>query len=127
MKGATVSSKTLPRNLLGALFIGAGALHFLKTEMYLKVMPPYLPFSKALVLISGAVSVLLGALLMIERTRRLAAWGIILYLIVVFPVNIHMALHPEVFSALPAWVYWARLPFQILMIAWAATVSGKRT
>lgn len=121
IKSAKIPERILPlKNLLGVLFIAAGALHFVKTPLYVKVMPPYLPFANTLVLISGAVSVILGTFLVIERTRRLAAWGVIFYLIAVFPVNIHMALHPEIFPAIPVWVYWARLPLQFLLIAWAA-------
>ena len=111
--------------IFGALFVVTGALHFLKTDTYIKVIPPYLPFQKALVLVSGAVSVVLGALLMAPRTNRAAAWGIILFLIAVFPANIHMAFHPEIFPSVPVWVGWARLPFQIVLIAWAACYTAK--
>ena len=115
------------KHLLGMLFIAAGVAHFIKTELYLKVMPPYLPFPNELVLISGAVSVVLGVLLMIERTRRVAAWGIILYLAAIFPVNIHMALNPGIFPSIPEWVTWARLPLQFILIAWAVKIKSLPT
>jgi uncharacterized membrane protein len=41
-------------------------------------------------------------------------------LIAIFPANVHMALHPEDFPKVPggAATLWARLPFQVVFIAW---------
>lgn len=105
--------------LLAALFIASGILHFAKTGFYLRLMPRYLPYPKPLVLISGAAALLLGLLLLFPETSRLAAWGLAAYLVAVFPANLHMALHPEVFPKIPAWLRWARLPLQGILILWA--------
>jgi hypothetical protein len=43
----------------------------------------------------------------------------VVLLIALFPVNIQMALHPELMPSLPAWTLWARLPLQAVLIAWA--------
>ena len=107
------------RYLFGLLFCAAGVLHFIKTEFYLKIMPPYLPFHRELVYASGAAAFVLGALLMIPGSRRIAAWGMIAYLIAVYPANIYMALHPGIFPDLPAWIGWARLPLQFVLILMA--------
>ena len=104
---------------LGVLFILAGALHFLKTEFYLKIIPPYLPYPRELVYISGMAAMALGLLLLLLKRTRIVSWGAILFLIAVFPANIHMALHPELFPGIPAWVSWVRLPFQGALIYWA--------
>ena len=105
--------------LFGGLFIIAGLLHFLKTEFYLKILPSYLPFPLAIVLISGVAAILLGIFLMIRQTSRWAAWGIILFLCAVFPANLFMVFHPEIFPGIPLWLKWVRLPVQGFLILWA--------
>ncbi|WP_435011763.1 DoxX family protein [Tundrisphaera lichenicola] len=104
--------------LFASLFIAAGVGHFLATDFFLKVMPPYLPYPRELVLLSGAIEMMLGILLMIPRTSRLAGWGLIALLIAVFPANIHVYLHRDAFP-LPGIVHALRLPAQGLLIYWA--------
>ncbi|MGE0789508.1 MAG: MauE/DoxX family redox-associated membrane protein [Sandaracinaceae bacterium] len=114
------------RVLLGVLMIVAGANHFISERFYVQIMPPYLPFPRELVWISGVSEIALGALLLVPRTRRLAGWGLIALLVAVFPANLHMALHEVQIDgepAGPAWAMWARLPLQLVLIAWAFWVS----
>ena len=106
--------------LLALFFIYAGVNHFLKTEFYLTMMPPYLPYHRELVYLSGAVEILCGILLFIPRTRTYGAWLTILTLIAVFPANIYMAQNPELFPKLTKMGLYIRLPFQLLFIGWAA-------
>ena len=108
--------------LLSVLFIVSGIFHFLKTEPYLKMMPGYLPYPRELIYISGIASLVLGVLLLTRKPPRFVAWGTILYLIAVFPANVQMALHPEIFPEIPAWLSWARLPFQGVLIRLAYNV-----
>ena len=110
--------KTLTRYLLGVLFILAGANHFANTAMYVVIMPPYLPWHVELVYLSGMAEIVLGALLLARRYAKFAAWGLIALCMAVFPANLHMALHAELYPSLPAWGLWLRLPLQGLLIAW---------
>ena len=80
---------------------------------------PYLPWPVALVYISGVAEILLGTLLMLPRTSRLAGWGLIALLVAVFPANIHMALHPELYPTMSPRALWIRLPLQGVLIALA--------
>lgn len=105
--------------LFAVIFIGAGFLHFLRPEFYLRMMPPYLPAPWALVMISGAAEVILGFGLFFRKTQCIAAWGIILLLIAVFPANVQMAMHPELFPQFPKWGLYVRLPLQFVLIGWA--------
>lgn len=102
--------------LFAILFIIAGSLHFLKTGLFLKIIPSYLPYPKVLVYVSGIFEMGLGMLLFIPSLSRLAGLGLILLLVAVFPANLHMALHPELFPELPSWTYWLRLPLQCVLI-----------
>jgi len=110
---------TILRYVFGIALALAGLNHFIHPDGYIRIVPPYLPSPVALVELSGIAEIVLGILMLIPRTVRLAAWGSIALLIAVFPANIHMALHPELFPGIPPFLLWLRLPFQILFIAWA--------
>lgn len=97
--------------------------------MYESIMPPYLPAHRELVLISGLFEMLGGIGTLIPQTRKAAAWGLIALLIAVFPANVYMAVDTEKFGKLaPAWVLYARLPLQFLLIWWiyAACIAEDR-
>jgi uncharacterized membrane protein len=113
------SFKTLTRYLLGALFVVAGLNHFANPAFYIGIMPPYLPWHRELVAISGVAEIVLGALLLFRRSTGLAAWGLIALLIAIFPANVHMAVHPELYPSISPVALWLRLPVQGLLIAWA--------
>ena len=105
--------------VLAAAFILAGINHFLNPALYLKMMPDYLPAHQFLVDLSGVLESVLGILLLVPRFTRLAAWGLILLLIAVFPANVNMALNPTLFPEVPPLAAWVRLPLQLVLIAWA--------
>src|SRR5262245_2528488 len=107
------------RYVLGSLMAAAGILHFVQTYFYLKIVPDYLPEPLFLVYASGAAAFVLGLLFFSKRTLRLAGWGTVLFLVAVFPANLHLATHPELLPQVPVWAHWARLPFQAVFILWA--------
>ncbi|MFO1520073.1 MAG: DoxX family protein [bacterium] len=118
--------KVFFRYLLGIFFFFGGIGHFYKPELYLKMMPPYIPFPLAMIYISGFFESLFGLGVLIPKTTRWAAWGIILLLIAIFPANLHMALHPDQFPEIPYWGLLLRLPFQAVFIFWAYVYTKKQ-
>jgi uncharacterized membrane protein len=104
--------------LCGPVFIAAGANHFRNPRFYRAIMPDYLPAHDELVAASGVAEIAGGAALLHPRTRRLGAWWLIATLIAVFPANLHMALHPARYKQIPPAGLYARLPFQLVFIAW---------
>lgn len=110
--------KFISKCLLGGLFIAAGANHFLNGPLYERIVPPYIPQPRLMVGLSGVCEVGLGVALLWPRYTRAAAWGLIALLVAVFPANIHMALHPELFPRFKPALLWGRLPFQAVFIAW---------
>jgi uncharacterized membrane protein len=113
--------KTLLRWLLTIFMVGAGANHFVAPDTYAAMIPALLPAPLALVYISGAAEILGGLGLILPTTRKLAACGLIVLYIAVFPANLNMALNhlPLGNRVLPTWALWARLPLQLVLIAWA--------
>jgi len=98
--------------------------HFASTDFFLRIMPPYVPFPRAMVLVSGGFEIVLAVLLLIPRTSRLAAWGLIALLIAVFPANLFMYQHASIFG-LPPIALLLRLPVQGLLILWAWTYARR--
>ena len=111
----------MSRFLLALLFVVAGAGHLRNPEPYLQLMPPQLPFPRELVLISGVFEILGGVGVLVRRTRKLAAWGLVALLIAVFPANVYSVFHGLQLNGkdVPKWILWARLPLQIPLIYWA--------
>ena len=105
--------------LMSLLYISSGVQHFANTGWFIKIMPPYMPFHKELVYLSGVFEILFGVMLFFEKTRFLAGWGLILLLIAVFPANIYAAQTNGTAMGTSAVIAWGRLPFQGLFIALA--------
>lgn len=110
--------RTISRTVMALFFIAGGLNHFRSPEIYLSMMPPYLPWPEGLNLISGAAEIAGGIGVLIPSVRRAAGWGLIALLVAVFPANLHVALHGWPEMNLPQWVLWARLPLQGAFIAW---------
>ena len=104
---------------MGALYVVAGTGHFVATRVYMGIMPDYCPAHRELVLISGAAEIAGGLGVLIPATRRPAAWGLIVLLVVIMPANVWMAQHPERYPGIPFWALLLRLPLQIPLIWWA--------
>lgn len=100
-------------------YVFAGAMHFIKPTFYLKMMPSFIPYHHFFVFISGIIEIIVGLLLLLPAYRHLAAWSIIGLLIIVFPININMALFPEKFKGNQPLALWLRLPLQFILIWWA--------
>jgi uncharacterized membrane protein len=111
-------TKTASKYLLAIFMIGAGTMHFVRPDFYVKIMPPYVPLHRELVCLSGIFEVALGVSLLIPRFSRLAAWGIFALLIAVFPANIYVYQHQDLVPAPPI-MHLLRLPLQGVFLLWA--------
>lgn len=109
------------RWLLAAFMTLAGINHFLSPAVYVGMMPAVLPAPLALVYISGVAEIAGGLGLLHPRTRKLAAWGLVALFLAVVPANINMAVNklPLGEHPVPLWALYARLPLQLVFIAWA--------
>jgi uncharacterized membrane protein len=101
-------------------FIG-GIAHFVATETEMKIVPPYIPWTRAAVLVSGVFELLGAAGLLWRPTRRAAGIGLFVLTIAVTPCHIYMLQRPDLFPSVPLWALWLRLPIQLALlglIAW---------
>lgn len=113
--------KEILRAILSICIIVVGITHFITPEQYAKIVPPQLPYPLELVYISGVFEILGGIGLLIPFLSVAAAWGLIALFIAVFPANINQAINSIPIEGIPDYpfLYWARLPFQAVLIAWA--------
>jgi len=113
--------KEILRVILSVSIIVVGITHFVKPEQYDRIVPPQLPYPFELVYISGFFEILGGIGLLIPFVSVAAAWGLIALFIAVFPANINLAINNIPIEGIPhdPFLYWARLPFQAVLIAWA--------
>ena len=119
--------KKISLYLMAGLYVLAGANHFFNPLFYKKIMPPWLPCHYLLIYISGAAEIVLGLLLLPAPTRKLAAWGIIILLVAVFPANVQMLLNYREEQNPNWWLTILRLPLQLVLIWWAYLFTKKAT
>ncbi len=103
---------------LSFLFINIGIDHFVNPDFYRNIMPAYLPMHTEAIYISGFFEILGGVAILFPKLRSMAGWGLVLLLIVVFPVNIHMAVNPNLFPDIPLSFLYIRLVLQFIIIYW---------
>ena len=105
--------------VMSFFYIIAGLNHFRTPAMYIKIIPNYFQFRSTLNIVSGIIEILLGVLLLIPNTKSNAAWGIIFFLIAVFPANLHMYQNRRAGLGFPKFLLLIRLPFQLVLMYWA--------
>ena len=98
-----------------------GIKHFIESDYFLSIIPPYLPFHIELVYISGFFEILFGLMILFPKYRYYGSIGLIFLLIAVFPANIYLAQSKEAQEAIGASQQIAiwRLPIQGILI-WIA-------
>lgn len=106
------------------LWFGLGGLaHFAFTAAEARIVPPWIPWPREAVLVSGALELLGAAGLLLRPTRTWAAWGLFALTLAVTPANVYMLQHAQDFPAVPPWMLVARLPLQVALLALIAWVG----
>ena len=111
--------KPLSIYVMGLFYAIVGYKHFQDPEWFIQIVPPILPFKLTLVHISGLFEILLGILLMVPAFQSIAARGLIILLICVYPANIYLALTNGAAMNISPEIAWGRLPFQFVFLGLA--------
>jgi uncharacterized membrane protein len=106
-------------------FVG-GVTHFTNKDMFVRIVPPYIPFALAVVYISGVFEVLGALALWLPRWREWAGNGLIVLTICVTPANVYMWMNPQLFPTISETALGVRLLIQVVLIAciWWSTRVG---
>jgi len=102
-------------------FIG-GIAHFAATDTEARIVPPWMPWPVAAVLVSGVFELLGAVGILVAATRRAGGVGLFLLTLAVTPAHIYMLQRPDLFPV-PLWALWLRLPIQaaLLWLIWWST------
>ncbi|WP_142783689.1 DoxX family protein [Changchengzhania lutea] len=105
--------------LMAIIYIVAGIFHFIKPQIYLRIMPRYIPNHKLLVYASGIFEILLGITICIPELKNIALYAIILMLAVFLLVHFYMLSSEKASAGIPKWLLWLRIPTQFVLMYWA--------
>ena len=103
-------------------FLG-GIAHFVFTEAEMRIVPPYIPWPRGAVLLSGVFELLGAVALLWPPSRRAAAWGLFALTLAVTPAHIYMLQQPGLFPSVPYWALVLRLPLQLALLALIAWIA----
>ena len=111
--------------LCAASYIAVGINHFTDPDLFVLIVPAYLPEPLLLVHLSGIAEILGGVGLLIPQTRKAAAWGILALLVAVYPANINMLVNDIYLPDMPKerWILWLRMPMQFVFAGWVIWVA----
>lgn len=104
-------------------FIVGGVGHFVLTNMFTSIVPPYIPFSREMVYFTGVCEIIGALALLYKPLRHVAGLCLIALTICVTPVHIQMLVEADKYAALGPLALWGRLLFQpvLIWIIWLAT------
>lgn len=107
------------RFLLALFMINGGVQHFIKPDFYIPFAPSFLPFTHAIILLSGVLEIGLGILLFFpKKISKYAALAVFFLMLMFLPIHIW-----DIFSSTPAigshGAAWIRFFVQFLFIGWA--------
>ena len=125
-----MQARIVARWALALIYLTAGVLHLAVPDMFLLIMPHWVPYPREVVLgtgvaeIAGAIGLLTGRWQ--GRWRRAAGIGLALYAVCVVPANIKHAIDglPVGAVQLSWWYHAPRLALQPMLVWWAL-VAGE--
>ncbi len=96
-------------------FVG-GIAHFAFTAEEMRIVPPYIPWPHAAVIVSGVFELIGAAGLPWRPTRAAAGWLLFAVTVAVSPVHVWMLQTADQWPV-PYWALVARLPLQVALLA----------
>ncbi len=97
-------------------FFFGGIGHFVVPQLFLQIMPPWVPMPLVTVYLSGVAELLGAFALLSPRLRPLAGIALMVLIVCVTPVHIYMLQVPERFPQFPIAALWLRLPIQVFLM-----------
>lgn len=115
--------RMLGRVLVVVWFVLGGIGHFVLTDMFTSIVPPWVPFPREMVYFTGVCEIVGGLALLYKPLRHVAGLCLIALAICVTPVHIQMLIEADKYAAIGPLILWARLLFQpvLIWIIWAST------
>jgi uncharacterized membrane protein len=107
--------------------IAVGVGHFVNPLPFVQHLPEWVPAREAIVYVTGAMEIAFGVALVFAPVRRRThvGWALAGFFVAVFPANVYVAVADVEVEGYPPdpWP-WIRLPFQLVLVAWALWSTG---
>jgi len=109
------------RVVMAAFFAAGFVLHLRATDALVSITPDWVPYPRAVVLITGLFELAGAASLLVPRLRHITGIVLALYVLAVWPANFKHAFEHIVIPPVPdSWWYHApRLALQPVIAWWA--------
>ncbi len=128
-----MQARVVARWALALIYLAAGVLHLAVPDVFLSIMPHWVPYPRLVVLGTG-VAEIAGAIALLTgrwqgrwqgRVRRAAGIGLALYAVCVVPANIKHAIDGLPVGAIQLgwWYHGPRLALQPVLVWWALFVG----
>ncbi len=116
------------RIALSLMLVFTAMGHFMFTDEMAKMIPEFIPAKVHIIWLTGLFEIAAALGLHLKKWRKLTAWLLILFFILILPANIKAAMENLNYQTGeydgPGIVYlWFRIPFQLLLIAWVYLFS----
>lgn len=123
-----VTRATSMRVGVSLFLLGPAVSHFIATEAFVAMLPPWVPARTEIVYVTGVFE-LLGAIgIWMPRLRRLVGVLLIAMLLCFLPANVYAAFNAGGFggSTYGPWYLVLRVPFQFFAMWWIAVATEQR-
>ncbi len=115
---------------MAAMLLTTGVAHFVFAKGMVLMLPDFIPYRLELVYFTGVVEIMAAVGLLLPECKKLTAWLLILFFVVLIPSNIyaalkHVNLQTATFDGNGPGYLWFRIPLQIFFIAWVYLSSLK--
>jgi uncharacterized membrane protein len=121
-----VSALVVIRLILSVILGTAGVVHLVRPEVFLPAMPPYVPWHRPVILLTGVLELAAAAGLWIPRIARFTAWCLVVYFVAILPAHFHVAIHGiAMFGINDPALLWGRAAFQAVFIGAAYWLARK--
>jgi uncharacterized membrane protein len=118
--------RAVMRWVMAAFFIAGFAAHLYAAPSFEKIVPDWVPFPRAAVLLTGVVELIGAIALLTPRFRWCAGVALAVYVLAVWPANMkHAFMRIEVPHIPDSWWYHGpRLALQPVIAWWALFCAG---
>lgn len=119
--------RTVGRVVLGSFLTFTGVSHFTARDAFTAQVPPWMPFTDAVIYVSGVVELMLAAGLFFAPVARrpLVGWALAAFFVLIFPGNISQYVTGnDEFGMVTEGRRLVRLFLQPVLIVWALWSTG---
>lgn len=111
------------RMAMSAMLVFTAVGHFVFTEGMAMMLPDFIPYKTETVYLTGIIEIAAAIGLFIPNLSLITAWLLIVFFVVILPVNIYAAIkyidyENGTFDGNGPNYLWFRIPLQILFIVW---------